>query len=101
LTHLSKPDIIVNTISANNDGEVMSTAILDRKTKRELTVHDRCDTGCGSQAFVKVKGKTGELVFCSHHYNKITKSADGYLALSSFATKTIDEREFVDQRSGD
>ena len=79
----------------------MSTAILDRTAKRELTVHDRCDADCASQAFVKVEGVTGELLFCAHHYNKIMKDANGYLALTSFAIKTIDEREFVDQRSGD
>jgi len=79
----------------------MSTAILDRTAKRELTVHDRCDAECTSQAFVKVEGGTGELLFCAHHYNKIMKDANGYLALTSFAIKTIDEREFVDQRSGD
>ena len=79
----------------------MSTATLDKKVERQLNVSDRCDANCQAQAFVKVEGATGELLFCAHHYNKIMNDADGYFALSAFATKTIDEREFVDQRSGD
>jgi len=65
--------------------------------KREFLLEftDRCDS-CGAQAFVCVRGMTGELMFCSHHYTKIMKNADSYVALSSFAIETIDERERLD-----
>ena len=35
-----------------------------------LTPLDRCDS-CPAQAYVSVTGVNGELMFCSHHYNKI------------------------------
>lgn len=46
----------------------------------------RCDS-CSAEAFVWVKGVTGELMFCSHHYNN---HAD---ALKDFAYEIIDERD--------
>jgi hypothetical protein len=52
-----------------------------------LTTADRCDS-CGSQAYVQVKGISGELMFCGHHYNKA-----GGDKLSSFAFEVIDERD--------
>ena len=52
-----------------------------------LTAMDRCDS-CGAQAYVQVRGISGELMFCAHHYNK----ADGE-KLRSFAFEVIDERE--------
>lgn len=74
----------------------MSTATLDRKTQeRQLTIQDRCDADCGSQAYVKVEGSTGELLFCAHHYTKIMSDPSGYIAMTSFATNTIDEREYI------
>lgn len=57
-----------------------------------ITVQDRCDK-CGAQAFVKVVGVTGELFFCSHHYNSIVDNAVGYDAMMKFAYEVIDERE--------
>lgn len=80
----------------------MSTATLDRKTQeRQLTIQDRCDASCDAQAYVKVTGNSGDLLFCSHHYTKIMKDADGYLAMSSFAKETIDERHYLsDKRAG-
>ena len=54
-----------------------------------LTAADRCDAGeCGAQAYVLIRGISGELMFCAHHYNK----ADGE-KLSAFAFETIDERD--------
>lgn len=54
-----------------------------------LTALDRCDgRSCGAQAYVQVKGISGELMFCAHHYNK----ADGE-KLQAFAFEIIDERE--------
>lgn len=58
-----------------------------------LTNIDRCDAGCTAQAFVKVVGVSGELLFCSHHYNKIVNSESGYAKLENFAYQIIDERD--------
>lgn len=57
-----------------------------------ITTKDRCDK-CNAQAFVKVVGVTGELFFCSHHYNAIVDNAVGYDAIMKFAYEIIDERE--------
>ena len=51
-----------------------------------LKVIDRCDS-CNSQAYVLVKGVSGDLMFCSHHYNK------NEAALIKFSYEIIDERE--------
>ena len=54
-----------------------------------LTALDRCDgKDCSAQAYVLVKGVSGELYFCGHHYNKT--NAD---KLQEFAFEIIDERE--------
>jgi hypothetical protein len=58
-----------------------------------LTANDRCDSGCSAQAYVAVKGVSGELYFCSHHYNKIMDNAVGYDKMMKFAFEIIDERE--------
>ena len=80
----------------------MSTSTLDRKNKeRQLTAHDRCDADCTSQAYVRVSGKTGDLMFCSHHYTKIMTNPNSYLAMSTFAKDTVDERGYLsDKRAG-
>lgn len=58
-----------------------------------LTAEDRCDSKeCGAQAYVKVTGVTGSLLFCGHHYNKIVDNAVGYDKLERFAYEVIDER---------
>ena len=54
-----------------------------------LLATDRCDAAsCGAQAYVNVKGISGELLFCSHHYNKFDSDK-----LKAFAFEVIDERE--------
>jgi hypothetical protein len=58
-----------------------------------LTAIDRCDASCSAQAYVRVVGVSGELLFCSHHYNKIINNAVGYANLEKFAYQIIDERE--------
>ena len=73
----------------------MSTATLEKKLERQLTMQDRCDANCGSQAYVRVEGSTGELLFCAHHYNKIMSDPTGYIAMTNFATNTIDERDYL------
>jgi hypothetical protein len=65
-----------------------------------LNVHDRCDS-CGSQAYVKVTGFTGELTFCAHHYNKIMNTESGRAAMDNFAYETINESDSISgQRQG-
>jgi len=57
-----------------------------------LDATDRCDS-CYAQAYVKVIGKAGELLFCSHHYNKIIDNAVGYDKIMKFMVEIIDERK--------
>lgn len=57
-----------------------------------LKVADRCDR-CGAQAFVLVKGSTGDLLFCGHHYDKIMNNPDAYTKMMSFMLEVVDERE--------
>ena len=47
---------------------------------------DRCDA-CSAEALVLVKGVSGELLFCGHHYAKNQK------ALIEFAYEVVDERD--------
>lgn len=58
-----------------------------------LTASDRCDADCSAQAYVKVTGVTGELMFCSHHYDKVMNSSTGYEKMMQFAFEFVDERE--------
>ena len=62
----------------------------------KLTTSDRCDR-CGSQAYVKILGSTGELLFCAHHYNKIVNNPDGYTKMMSFMYAVLDERERLEE----
>jgi hypothetical protein len=52
-----------------------------------LTGLDRCDV-CDAQAYVHVRGISGELLFCGHHFNKANSDK-----LQAFAFEVIDERE--------
>jgi hypothetical protein len=52
-----------------------------------LTTADRCDV-CDAQAYIHVKGVSGEIMFCGHHYD--TSNSD---KLKAFAFEIIDERE--------
>lgn len=58
----------------------------------QLSQQDRCDV-CAAQAYVLVRGVSGELMFCSHDYNKIMSSASGKDKLGAFSFETIDETE--------
>lgn len=59
-----------------------------------LTAMDRCDSAsCGAQAYVVAVGVSGELMFCSHHYNKILSTPLGQERLENFAYQIIDERD--------
>jgi ribosomal protein L37E len=56
-----------------------------------LKTIDRCDR-CGAQAFVMIKGSTGDLLFCGHHYDKIMNNPDAYTKMMAFMLEVIDER---------
>lgn len=56
-----------------------------------LRVIDRCDR-CGAQAFVMIKGSTGDLLFCGHHYDKIMNNPDSYTKMMAFMLEIVDER---------
>jgi hypothetical protein len=59
-----------------------------------LTRQDRCDTGnCPAQAWVLVKFLSGELLFCSHHFDKFEA------ALIKDAYEVIDERHRINAKS--
>lgn len=59
-----------------------------------LTKMDRCDTGgCPAQAWVVVKFLTGELLFCSHHFDKFEA------ALLKDSYEVIDERHRINAKS--
>lgn len=70
----------------------------ETSSKKEwtLTLADRCDS-CSAQAFVLVKGSTGDLMFCGHHYEKIMNNPDAYIKMMSFMLEIIDEREQLNQ----
>jgi len=72
----------------------MSTMIREEVLEKTwiLGVLDRCDS-CQSQAFVKVTGINGDLLFCSHHYNKIMDNPESYKKMMAFLIEIVDERE--------
>ena len=57
-----------------------------------LKIDDRCDR-CGAQAFVLVKGITGELMFCGHHFANFEDN------LTKFSYEIVDERDRINQKS--
>lgn len=61
-----------------------------------LDTNDRCDR-CNAQAYLKVIGHTGELLFCIHHYNKVMDNAVGYDKMMKFMISIIDERERINE----
>lgn len=65
--------------------------IMEETKERLLTVKDRCDR-CNAQAWVLVKGMSGELYFCSHHFTKHEES------LYDWAYDIIDETEFINEK---
>lgn len=69
----------------------MNTMISEDSKLWILDATDRCDS-CSAQAYVKVIGKSGGLLFCSHHYNKIMDNAVSYAKMMSFMIEVVDER---------
>ncbi len=74
----------------------MNSAIQDHPSVKPkewlLSANDRCDK-CQAQAYVKVTGAAGELLFCNHHYNKIVDDKKGYEKMMAFMYAIVDERE--------
>jgi len=56
--------------------------------QQTLSKLDRCDR-CQAQAWILVKGLSGELYFCSHHFNQHEKK------LQEWSYEIIDDREFM------
>lgn len=73
----------------------MNSAVKDHPSVKPkewlLNANDRCDR-CLAQAYVKVIGHSGELLFCSHHYNKVVDNAVGYDKIMKFMVEIVDER---------
>jgi hypothetical protein len=61
-----------------------------------LRAIDRCDK-CGAQAYVQIKGSTGDLLFCGHHYDKIMNDPDAYTKMMAFMLEVVDERERLNE----
>ena len=57
-----------------------------------LNANDRCDK-CQAQALVKIKGISGELMFCGHHYEKIMNDSKSHDKMMAFMLEVFDERE--------
>lgn len=70
----------------------MNTMIEQEEQVWLLDATDRCDR-CAAQAYIKVIGRTGELLFCSHHYNSVIDNAVGYDKIMKFMVEIIDERK--------
>ena len=74
----------------------MNNIVKDRPETNEkeylLNATDRCDR-CSAQAYVMVKGSTGDLMFCGHHYDKIMNDPDAYTKMMAFMLEVVDERE--------
>lgn len=73
----------------------MQTTQKEEQTNKKewiLKVIDRCDR-CSAQAYVLIKGSTGDLMFCGHHYEKIVNNPDAYTKMMSFMLEVVDERE--------
>jgi hypothetical protein len=70
------------------------TSMIDetKKIVWELGPTDRCDN-CSAEALVRVKGVSGELYFCGHHYNKIMDNPAGYEKMMAFMYEVLDERD--------
>lgn len=72
------------------------SAINVDKKEWQLNATDRCDR-CAAQAYVQVKGSTGDLLFCGHHYEKIMNNPDAYTKMMTFMLEVVDERERLNE----
>jgi hypothetical protein len=65
---------------------IVEPEVAKEKQEYVLSPLNRCDQ-CYAEALVLVKGVTGELMFCGHHYAK------NEAGLANFAYEIIDERD--------
>jgi hypothetical protein len=75
----------------------MISATLNKNIDMALNFSHRCDK-CSARALIWVKGKTGELMFCAHHYNKIMDNAVGYDKMMKFAIEIMDNRYILETK---
>jgi hypothetical protein len=75
----------------------MDSLTLNTNSEAELNSTHRCDQ-CGARALVLVKGKVADLMFCSHHYNKIMDNARGYDKMMKFAIEILDKRYVLETK---
>ena len=57
-----------------------------------LNANDRCDK-CQAQALIRVKGLSGQLTFCNHHYESIMNNPESHNKMMAFLVEILDERE--------
>ena len=57
-----------------------------------LNANDRCDK-CQAQALIRVKGLSGQLTFCNHHYENIMNNPESHNKMMAFLVEILDERE--------
>ena len=69
---------------------IVEPEVAEKKQEYILSPLNRCDQ-CYAEALVLVKGVTGELMFCGHHYAK------NEAGLANFAYEIIDERDKLKQ----
>lgn len=62
---------------------------------KQLTINDRCDYGCGAQAFVLVVGMDSDLAFCAHHYKLIENNDALFTQIVEFMVEVLDERHKI------
>lgn len=72
----------------------MTETSYSEATQYQMTVLDRCDA-CGQQAYLWVKGVSGELMFCRHHYEGIINKPEAKEKLDAFAFEIIDETDKI------
>jgi len=90
-------DFIQQTIERRHS-DIMSFILKQRpeekKKEWQIQISDKCDR-CNAQAYVMIKGSTGSLLFCGHHYEGIMNNPDAYNKMMSFMLEIIDEREHL------
>lgn len=74
----------------------MARPIQEPATKEwSPSANDRCDFECPAQAMVLVRGVSGEIYLCSHHYNKVLASASGKAKLEAFSFEVQDKSDVL------
>jgi len=58
---------------------------------------DRCDADCPAQAMILLRGVSGELYFCHHHYQSFMSKELSKERLSSFAFEIQDYSYILEQ----